>query len=59
MLRLLKGRNLLITTVWKSRQEEVPFVKHYISVAKYEPLHLKNNICKEMFIRIWKDVFGT
>ena len=48
-----------ISTVLKSRQEEVPLVKHFISVAKCEPLYLKNNICKELFIKIWKDFFGT
>ena len=40
-------------------KEEVPLVKHYISVAKCEPLHLKNNICKELFIKVWKDIFGA
>ena len=40
-------------------QEEVPLVKHYISVAKCEPLYLKNNIYKELFIKIWKDLFGA
>ena len=52
-------------------QEDVPLVKHYDSHAKCKPrrgtlnetcqmpLHLKNNICKELFIKIWKDLFGT
>ena len=48
-----------LSTVLKSRQEEVPLVRHYINVAKCEPLHLKNNICKEIFMRFWKDLFGT
>ena len=48
-----------ISNVLRSRQEEVPLVKHYISVAKCEPLHIKNNVCKELFIRFWKDLFGT
>ena len=34
---------------------------HYIDFVKCEPLkeHLKNNVCKEIFIRFWKDLFGT
>ena len=48
-----------ISIVPKSHQEEVTLEKHFISVAKCEPLHLKNNICKELFIKIWKDIFGT
>ena len=48
-----------ISTVLKSRQEEAPLVRHYIDIAKCEPLHLKNNVCKELFIRFWKDLYCT
>ena len=48
-----------ISTVLKSHQEEFPLVGHYIDFAKCEPLHLKNNVCKEIFIRFWKVLFGT
>ena len=48
-----------ISTVLKSRQEEAPLVRSYIDIAKCEPLHLKNNVCKELFIRFWKDLFST
>ena len=36
-----------------SRQEFVPPVGKYIDKAKAEPLHLKNNVCKEMFMKIY------
>ena len=36
----------------KSRQEEVPLVGEFIDLAKCEPLHLKNNVCKEMFMKL-------
>ena len=48
-----------ISTVLKSRQEEAPLVRHYIDIAKCKPLHLKNNVYKELFIRFWKDLFCT
>ena len=48
-----------ISTVLKSRQEDVPLVGHYIDFAMCEPMHLKNNVCKEIFISFWKDLFGT
>ena len=35
-----------ISNVLKSRQEEIPLVKHFVDTAKCEPLHLKNNVCK-------------
>ena len=35
----------------KSRQEEEPLVEKYVDLAKCEPLHLKNNVCKEMFMK--------
>ena len=36
----------------KSRQEFVPLVSTYIDRAKAEPLHLKNNVVKEMFLKL-------
>ena len=36
----------------KSRQEEIPLVGKYINKAYCEPLHLKNNVVKEMFLKI-------
>ena len=38
----------------QSRQEEVPLVGEYVSFAKCEPLHLKNNTVKEMFMKVFK-----
>ena len=35
----------------KSRQEEIPLVGKYIDKAYCEPLHLKNNVVKEMFLK--------
>lgn len=35
-----------------SRQEEIPLVRSYVDVAKCEPLHLKNNTVKEMFMKL-------
>ena len=37
-----------------SRQEEVPLVGQYVDFGKCEPLHLKNNTVKEMFIKVYK-----
>ena len=42
----------------KSRQEEVPLVGEYISVAKCEPLHIKNNVVKEFFVKLLKICVG-
>ena len=39
----------------KSRQEEI---KHFIDDAKCEPLHLKNNVCKELFVKLWKVLYA-
>ena len=39
-----------------SRQEFVPILERYIDLAVAEPLHLKNNICKEMFVKVLKVV---
>ena len=37
----------------QSRQEEVPLLEQYIDNAKSEPLHLKNNTIKELFMKIF------
>ena len=37
-----------------SRQEFVPLVAEYIDLATCEPLHLKNNVCKEQFMKLLK-----
>ena len=42
----------------KSRQEEILLVKHFIDNAKCEPLHLKNNVCKELFVKLWKVLYA-
>ena len=36
----------------ESRQEEVPLIGTYIDKAKCEPLHMKNNVVKELFMKI-------
>ena len=36
----------------KSRQEEIALVGKYIDKAYCEPLHLKNNVVKEMFLKV-------
>ena len=38
----------------KSRQEFVPIVETYVDKAKAEPLHLKNNVVKEQFMKLLK-----
>ena len=43
----------------KSRQEFVPLVGKYIDKAKAEPLHIKNNVCKEMFMKVWDVVISV
>jgi len=40
----------------KSRQEYLPLVGKYIDYAKSEPLHLKNNCVKEMFMKVLNKV---
>ena len=42
----------------KSRQEETPLIGEYVDLAKCEPLHMKNNVCKEMFMKIIKIVMS-
>ena len=41
-----------IGQVLHSRQETVPLVGNYIGRAKAEPLHLKNNVVKELFLKM-------
>ena len=41
-----------IRQVLKSRQEEKALVSKYIERAKSEPLHLKNNVVKELFNKL-------
>ena len=38
----------------KSRQEETPLFENYIDYARCEPLHLKNNVMKELFMKVFK-----
>ena len=38
----------------ESRQEFVPPFGKYINAGKAEPLHLKNNVCREMFLKFSK-----
>ena len=45
-----------IASELKSRQEEVPLFEHYIDLSKCEPLHMKNNVVKELFMKILKIV---
>ena len=48
-----------ITTFIKSlnsRQYEEPLVKHFINLTKCDSLHLKNNVCKELFVNCWKAI---
>ena len=42
----------------KSRQEDVPPIDKFIDRAKCEPLHLKNNVVKELFMKILLVVFA-
>ena len=41
-----------ISNQLKSRQEKVPLMEEYIDLARCEPLHLKNNCTKELFMKI-------
>ena len=42
----------------KSRQEFKPPLGKYIECAKAEPLHLKNNVIKEQFMKLFKIAIG-
>ena len=51
------NRNQITTFIHsnlKSRQEFKQLIGKYINCAKAEPLHLKNNIIKEQFIKFFK-----
>jgi len=54
-------RNKITTYIKElnSRQEEVPLLEKYIDKAKSEPLHLKNNTTKELFMKILKAVLSV
>ena len=43
-----------ISKTLRSRQEFKPLVGKYIDFAKAEPLHMKNNVIKEQFMKIFK-----
>ena len=45
---------LYISKTLHSRQEELPLLEKYIDCAKAEPLHLKNNVVKELFVKLLK-----
>ena len=47
-----------ISNTLKSRQEKVPLMGRYITEAKADPLHLKNNVCKEYFIKFWSLIYS-
>ena len=47
-----------ISNILKSRQEEIPLLKHFKDNAKCETLHLKNNVCKELFVNLWKVLYA-
>ena len=37
----------------QSRQDGVPLLSLFIDDAKCESLHLKNNVCKGLFVQVW------
>ena len=41
-----------------SRQEMIPRVGRFITFAKADPLHMKNNICCDYFDRLWRLLFS-
>ena len=43
-----------ISKTLKGRQEKSPLVGKYIDNAKAEPLHLKNNVVNEQFMKLLK-----
>ena len=47
-----------IGKILHSRQEFPPLLGRYIDYATCEPLHLKNNLCKEMFTKLLFAVLG-
>ena len=54
MKKCIFHRNLIsfIGKSLKSRQEEIPLVGNYIDKAYCEPLHVKNNVVKELFLEV-------
>lgn len=53
---LSKRRSVItqyISTVLKSRQEFLPHLGEYIDLVRCEPLHVKNNVVKELFMIIF------
>ena len=48
-----------ISNTLKSRQEFIPLVGEYIGIAKSEPLHLKNNVTKELFMKLFRIVISN
>ncbi len=53
-----RKRNLLTTYIrsLKSRQEFQPLVEEYVDRMKCEPLQLKNNTCKDLFMSLLRTV---
>ena len=49
---------VFISKTLNSRQEEVPLLEEHITKAKAEPLHLKNNVVKEHFMKLFQIVFA-
>ena len=45
-----------ISTKLHSRQEKIPLVKEYVDRAKCEPLHIKNNVVAQIFVKLQKEV---
>ena len=53
--KIKTGRTLLTTYISKelnSRQEEAPLIGKYVNLATCEPLHMKNNTVKELFMKV-------
>ena len=44
--------------VLKGRQVCLPRIGKYILKARADPLHIKNNVCCNIFIRLWVLVYG-
>ena len=45
-----------ISNTLHSRQEKIPLVQEYVDRAKCEPLHIKNNVVAQLFVRLQKEV---
>lgn len=48
-----------ISKTLKSRQKEIPLVGKFIDCAKTEPLHIKNNTTKELFLKLLRIVMAS